>query len=92
MVDGLPPQVASKSAPLDRPLTERLDNHRHACDVCGRALFRRIGVVADRATKALFDPTLTLHIRFKAATLEPRPGLLYQADAPWTGHHGDHAC
>ena len=42
-------------------LTERLSNHRHVGDIRGRGLFQAIELVADRATKATFDPALKLN-------------------------------
>ena len=37
---------------------ERFGNHPHVGDIRGRGLFRAIELVADRATKAPFDPAL----------------------------------
>ena len=91
MADGLPPQVANKGTAPDRPLTEWLDNHRQAGDICGRALFRGIGVVAVRAIKAPFDPTLTLHARFRRLCWSRSLACSAWLTAPWTGHDGGHA-
>ena len=55
---------------LERRLTERFGNHRHVGDIRGRGLFRAIELVADRTTRAPFDPALRLHQRIKAAAFE----------------------
>ncbi len=65
--DGLLARSAERGALLEQRLTERLGNHRHVGDIRGRGLFRGIELVADRSTKATFDPALRLHARVKAA-------------------------
>ena len=54
-------------------LTSAFGNHRHVGDIRGRGLFRAIELVADRATKAPFDPALKLHERVKARGHGARP-------------------
>ncbi|CAN7589313.1 aspartate aminotransferase family protein [Bradyrhizobium sp. LjRoot220] len=76
-------------AHLERRLTERFGNHRHVGDIRGRGLFQAIELVADRATRTPFDPTLKLHQRIKAAALEG--GLAcYPAGGTMDGRRGDH--
>jgi adenosylmethionine-8-amino-7-oxononanoate aminotransferase len=74
---------------LERRLTERFGNHRHVGDIRGRGLFRAIELVADRTTRAPFDPALRLHQRIKAAAFEK--GLAcYPAGGTVDGRSGDH--
>jgi adenosylmethionine-8-amino-7-oxononanoate aminotransferase len=74
---------------LERRLTERFGNHRHIGDIRGRGLFRAIELVADRTTRAPFDPALKLHQRIKAAAFEN--GLAcYPAGGTVDGRSGDH--
>jgi len=66
-----------------------LDDHPHVGDIRGRGMFRGIELVADRATKAPFDPNLRLHARVKAAAMDN--GLLcYPAGGTIDGRSGDH--
>ena len=55
---------------LERRLTERFGNHRHVGDIRGRGLFQAIELVADRNTRAPFDPALKLNQRIKADAFE----------------------
>ncbi|MFG3596679.1 aspartate aminotransferase family protein [Bradyrhizobium sp. RDI18] len=74
---------------LERRLTERFGNHRHVGDIRGRGLFQAIQLVADRATRAPFDPALKLHQRIKAAAFEG--GLAcYPSGGTMDGRSGDH--
>ncbi|NOJ39687.1 aspartate aminotransferase family protein [Bradyrhizobium australiense] len=74
---------------LERRLTERFGNHRHVGDIRGRGLFQAIELVADRTTRAPFDPALKLHQRIKAAAFEG--GLAcYPAGGTVDGRSGDH--
>src|SRR3981081_687968 len=57
---------------LERRLTERFGNHRHIGDIRGRGLFQAIELVADRASRAPFDPALQLNQRIKAPAVETR--------------------
>jgi len=87
--EGLLAQVQARGALLDQRLTERLGNHRHVGDIRGRGLFRGIELVADRATKAPFDPALKLHARVKAAAFARGLGC-YPAGGTVDGVQGDH--
>ena len=74
---------------LERRLTERFGNHRHVGDIRGRGLFQAIELVADRASRAPFDPALKLNQRIKAAALEH--GLAcYPGGGTVDGRSGDH--
>jgi adenosylmethionine-8-amino-7-oxononanoate aminotransferase len=74
---------------LERRLTERFGNHRHVGDIRGRGLFQAIELVADRATRAPFDPALKLHQRIKAAAFDSGLGC-YPAGGCADGRSGDH--
>ena len=79
----------SSARHLERRLTERFGNHRHVGDIRGRGLFRAIELVADRATRAPFDPALKLNQRIKAAAFEGGLGC-YPAGGTVDGRSGDH--
>jgi adenosylmethionine-8-amino-7-oxononanoate aminotransferase len=87
--DDLLPRVRAMGDVLEQRLTERFGNHRHAGDIRGRGLFRAIELVADRATKATFDPALKLHARIKAAAFA-RGLACYPMGGTIDGVHGDH--
>jgi len=74
---------------LERRLTERFGNHRHVGDIRGRGLFQAIELVADRATRAPFDPALKLNQRIKAIAFEGGLGC-YPAGGCMDGRRGDH--
>ena len=87
--DGLLAAVRERGALLEQLLAERLGNHRHVGDIRGRGLFQGIELVADRSTKATFDPDLKLHARVKAAALD-RGLCCYPAGGTVDGRRGDH--
>jgi adenosylmethionine-8-amino-7-oxononanoate aminotransferase len=74
---------------LERRLTERFGNHRHVGDIRGRGLFQAIELVADRNTRAPFDPSLKLNQRIKADAFERGLGC-YPSGGPVDGRRGDH--
>jgi adenosylmethionine-8-amino-7-oxononanoate aminotransferase len=58
-------------------------------DIRGRGLFRALEFVADRDTKAPFDPTRRIAARLRAAAMEE--GLIvYPAGGTVDGQRGDH--
>jgi adenosylmethionine-8-amino-7-oxononanoate aminotransferase len=58
-------------------------------DLRGRGLFLGMEFVADRATKATFDPALKLHARIKKAAMAH--GLMtYPMGGTIDGRRGDH--
>jgi len=82
-------RVKELGAYLEQRLTERFGNHRHVGDIRGRGLFRAIELVADRARREPFDPSLKLNERIKAAAFEA--GLAcYPAGGTADGRRGDH--
>jgi len=82
-------RVRARGARLEERLIERLGNHRHVGDIRGRGLFWAVELVADRATKATFDPALKLHERVKAAAFARGLGC-YPMGGTVDGVHGDH--
>ncbi|MEO5700521.1 MAG: aspartate aminotransferase family protein [Casimicrobiaceae bacterium] len=87
--DGILDNVVRMGALLAARLHDAFDRHPHVGDVRGRGLFCGIELVADRATKAPFDPALRLHARIKAEAM--RRGLLcYPMGGTIDGKQGDH--
>ena len=87
--DKLLERVRDLGGTLERRLTERFGNHRHVGDIRGRGLFQAIELVADRASRAPFDPALKLNQRIKAAALE-RGLACYPGGGTVDGRSGDH--
>jgi adenosylmethionine-8-amino-7-oxononanoate aminotransferase len=86
---GLLAQVRERGKQLTERLHERFGNHPNIGDIRGRGLFQAIELVADRATKAPFDPALKLHARIKASAMEN--GLIcYPSGGTVDGARGDH--
>jgi adenosylmethionine-8-amino-7-oxononanoate aminotransferase len=74
---------------LSDALHAAFDRHPYVGDIRGRGLFRGVELVANRKTKAPFDPALKLHARIKAEGM--RRGLIcYPAGGTADGHCGDH--
>jgi adenosylmethionine-8-amino-7-oxononanoate aminotransferase len=87
--DNLLDQVKTRGRQLEQRLTERFGNHRHVGDIRGRGLFRAIELVADRATRRPFDPSLKLNQKIKVAAFAN--GLAcYPAGGTVDGRSGDH--
>jgi adenosylmethionine-8-amino-7-oxononanoate aminotransferase len=87
--DNLLERVRLMGDLLEQRLTERFGNHRHVGDIRGRGLFRAIEIVADRTTKAPFDPALKAHARIKKAALA-RGLACYPSGGTVDGKSGDH--
>jgi adenosylmethionine-8-amino-7-oxononanoate aminotransferase len=81
--------VNARGRDLDQALTERFGNHRFVGNIRGRGLFQAIELVADRDSKAPFDPKLKLHAAIKAAAME-RGLMCYPMGGTIDGFHGDH--
>ncbi|MEO1551234.1 MAG: aspartate aminotransferase family protein [Pseudomonadota bacterium] len=74
---------------LHAALNARFGQHPSIGDIRGRGLFLGLELVADRATKAPFDPAHGLAKRIKAAAFEA--GLIcYPMSGTRDGKHGDH--
>jgi adenosylmethionine-8-amino-7-oxononanoate aminotransferase len=87
--DGLLAQVRTRGALLMNALRERLGAHPNVGDIRGRGLFVGVELVADRKTKAPFDPAKKLHAQVKARAFAN--GLLcYPMGGTIDGQHGDH--
>ncbi len=87
--DGLLARVQPLGALLERKLRAVFGAHAHVGDIRGRGLFWGLELVADRATKAPFEPALRLHARVKKAALEG--GLMcYPMGGTLDGARGDH--
>ncbi len=87
--DGLLANVRAMGEHLSAGLTARLGNHRHVGDIRGRGLFWAIELVADRASKAVFDPALRLHERVADAAHE-RGLAVYPMGGTIDGTRGNH--
>jgi adenosylmethionine-8-amino-7-oxononanoate aminotransferase len=87
--DGLLENVRRMGDHLEAGLRERLWRHPHVGDIRGRGLLRGVEFVADRESKAPFDPTLRLHARLKREAM--RRGLMvYPMGGTIDGTKGDH--
>jgi hypothetical protein len=74
---------------LEASLRERFAAHPHVGDIRGRGLFWGLEFVAERASKAPFDPALRLHARLKKAGMAQ--GLMtYPMGGTLDGQRGDH--
>ena len=86
---GLLARVREMGEVLDTALRERFGQHPHVGDIRGRGLFRGVELVADRESKAVFDPARKLHAKVKAQALEA--GLIcYPMGGTIDGQRGDH--
>jgi adenosylmethionine-8-amino-7-oxononanoate aminotransferase len=70
-------------------LTNRFRQHPHVGDVRGRGLFVGVELVADRRTRATFDPALKLYQRVKREAMA-RGLMCYPMGGTVDGRHGDH--
>ena len=74
---------------LEGRLVERFGNHAQVGDIRGRGLFFALEFVADRATKAPFDPALKLNATIKQAAMA-RGLMCYAMGGMIDGQRGDH--
>ena len=82
-------QVRARGTELETALQSAFGQHPHIGDIRGRGLFRGLELVADRESKAPFDPALKLHARIKTAAMEE--GLIcYPMGGTIDGLRGDH--
>jgi adenosylmethionine-8-amino-7-oxononanoate aminotransferase len=81
--------VRTEGARLKSELAMRLGDHPHVGDIRGRGLFCGIELVADRATKAPFNPALRLYSRIKSEAMQ-RGLLIYPMGGTVDGRSGDH--
>lgn len=86
---GVAAGVMGKGDSLHTALSDRFGDHPHIGDIRGRGLFQGLEIVADRATKTPFDPTLAINKKLKAAAFDA--GLIcYPMGGTIDGRHGDH--
>ncbi|WP_225767239.1 aspartate aminotransferase family protein [Inquilinus sp. Marseille-Q2685] len=81
--------VAAMGERLARRLGDRFGNHPQVGDIRGRGLFLGVELVADRASKAPFDPALTLNARVKREAMA-RGLMVYPMGGTVDGVAGDH--
>jgi adenosylmethionine-8-amino-7-oxononanoate aminotransferase len=85
----LVPRVRAMGEALAARLDHAFGQHPHVGDIRGRGLFRGIEIVADRETKAPFDPSRKVAARIKAAAFDA--GLVcYPMAGTIDGKSGDH--
>jgi adenosylmethionine-8-amino-7-oxononanoate aminotransferase len=87
--DGLLANVRAQGGQLARRLKERFGNHPFVGDVRGRGLFQAVELVADRGSKASFEPDHKLHARVKAEAMA-RGLMVYPMGGTVDGVRGDH--
>lgn len=87
--EGLLANVERQGRTLAAALVERFGNHHRVGDIRGRGLFRGLEFVADRTTKAPFDPALRLHARIKQEAMA-RGLICYPMGGTIDGRRGDH--
>ena len=86
---GLIPCVRELGAGLEARLRASFGEHAHVGEIRGRGLFWALELVANRDTKAPFDPALRLHARLKRLAMEH--GLIcYPMGGTVDGVRGDH--
>lgn len=87
--DGLLANVRSMGERFDKALRAKLGQHPYVGDIRGRGLFRGVEIVADRETKAPFDPAMKIHSRVKAEAMA-RGLMVYPMGGTIDGQIGDH--
>jgi adenosylmethionine-8-amino-7-oxononanoate aminotransferase len=87
--DRLLDNVVAMGGRLRRRLEERFANCAAVGDIRGRGLFLGVELVADRASKAPFDPALKLHARVKREAMA-RGLMVYPMGGTIDGRLGDH--
>jgi adenosylmethionine-8-amino-7-oxononanoate aminotransferase len=90
ILDGnLLTRVRTQGDKLDAALRAQFGQHANVGDIRGRGLFRGIELVADRYTKATFDPARGLAARIKKEAFAA--GLIcYPMSGTIDGQRGDH--
>lgn len=89
LTDGVVDRVMPLGDRLEEALNDAFAQHPHVGDIRGRGLFRGIELVADRDTKAPFDPKKGVAKALKKAAFNA--GLIcYPMGGTIDGVHGDH--
>ncbi len=81
--------VRAQGEKLQAALAARFGNNAHVGDLRGRGLFRGIELVADRGSKAPFDPAAKLNGRIKTEAMA-RGLMCYPGGGTVDGWRGDH--
>ena len=87
--DNLLARVRAQGDGLRQRLQQALGEHPHVGDIRGRGLFMGVELVQDRASKATFDPALSLHARIKREAMA-RGLMVYPMGGTIDGRQGDH--
>ncbi|WP_071796680.1 aspartate aminotransferase family protein [Natronohydrobacter thiooxidans] len=87
--DRLLENVQAMGAHLRAELSAAFGQHAHVGDIRGRGLFQAIELVADRDSKAPFDPARKLHAKIKAEAMA-RGLMVYPMGGTIDGVQGDH--
>ena len=87
--DGLVAKVREDGAVFGAMLADALGGHPHVGDIRGRGFFWGIELVADRASKAPFDPALKINAAIKKEAMA-RGLLCYPFGGTVDGRQGDH--
>ncbi|HYF19928.1 MAG TPA: aspartate aminotransferase family protein [Ramlibacter sp.] len=87
--EELLPQVRARGEVLRARLADAFRDHPHVGDIRGRGLFLGLELVADRGTKAPFDPARRLHAAVKREAMA-RGLLVYPSGGTVDGVRGDH--
>ena len=82
-------RVRESGARLRSLLSARFGDHPHVGDIRGRGLLVALELVADRRTKAPFDPELAMHEQAKSEAFA-RGLLIYPGGGTVDGRSGDH--
>ncbi|ANY15338.1 aspartate aminotransferase family protein [Bordetella pseudohinzii] len=87
--DRLLARVRQQGEGLMQRLRAALGEHPHVGDIRGRGLFLGVELVADRASKTVFDPALAVHARVKREAMA-RGLMVYPMGGTIDGRQGDH--
>jgi len=87
--DGLVAKVREDGMAFGAMLAEALGKHPHVGDIRGRGFFWGIELVADRASKTPFDPSLKVNALIKKDAMS-RGLLCYPFGGTVDGRQGDH--
>ncbi|MDQ0024540.1 adenosylmethionine-8-amino-7-oxononanoate aminotransferase [Variovorax paradoxus] len=87
--DGLVAKVREDGTAFGAMLSDALGSHAHVGDIRGRGFFWGIELVADRASKAPFDPAMRVNAAIKKDAMA-RGLLCYPFGGTVDGRQGDH--
>ncbi|MBI5277287.1 MAG: aspartate aminotransferase family protein [Burkholderiales bacterium] len=87
--DGLLARVREQGAVFEKMLRSAFASHPHVGDIRGRGFFWGVELVADRASKAPFEPKHSLHARVKREAMA-RGLMVYPMGGTVDGRYGDH--